>query len=301
MPSTITAFHTFQPATKARSSQVNANFSNYRGDLLPINETTATASDGTHYLGASDHYWAGAYAKFIDMGGATTTARTIFRPLSSATTGGSEILFGANTAAVLLPGSLRFKGQTSTVDPVFEIDQANTTGHFALKFGSSTIAAWDADGLQPEGIDVAKVTTSSSLVGHCVYSGLTTLAAVGSDSTTGQTLTQNRIMARGGGLIEFNIVNSRMSTAASLNNAHFIVDVYRGNTTTAMALTFSRLINLSSQNTTTGSVGGSIDLRYIDNSYSSGELIYRTMLRALAGNATSDSFSCTAAVFIKEI
>jgi len=61
MPTTITSFYTFTPDTKARSTEVNTNFNNYRGSILPVNTDTQTASDNTHDLGVSDHRWANAY------------------------------------------------------------------------------------------------------------------------------------------------------------------------------------------------------------------------------------------------
>ena len=79
MPSTITTYYTFQPATKARSSQVNTNFSNYRGDLLPINEATATASNEVHNLGAIDHRWNTAYLNEVDLKTSTSTASLILK------------------------------------------------------------------------------------------------------------------------------------------------------------------------------------------------------------------------------
>ncbi len=99
MPSTITTYYTFQPATKARSSQVNTNFSNYRGDLLPINENTVSASNHTHYLGASDHYWAGAYLDQIDLRTSTTTATLILKGDTSNTTGAFLFQIEGSTVA----------------------------------------------------------------------------------------------------------------------------------------------------------------------------------------------------------
>ena len=55
MPDSITSYTTFIAGTKARSTLVNANFSNYRGSYLPINTDTATASDAEHDLGKTDH------------------------------------------------------------------------------------------------------------------------------------------------------------------------------------------------------------------------------------------------------
>lgn len=63
MANTITAFHTFTPNTKAKSAEVNTNFSNFRGDLVPINTDTASASNATHDLGTSDHKWRKIHAE----------------------------------------------------------------------------------------------------------------------------------------------------------------------------------------------------------------------------------------------
>lgn len=58
---TVTSFFNFQPRTKAKSSEVNTNFSNFRGFFIPINPDTQTASDNTHDLGATDHRWRRVY------------------------------------------------------------------------------------------------------------------------------------------------------------------------------------------------------------------------------------------------
>lgn len=58
---TITAFFTFVAGTRARAAQVNTNFENFRGNIIPINTDTATASHQTHDLGSSDHQWRRIY------------------------------------------------------------------------------------------------------------------------------------------------------------------------------------------------------------------------------------------------
>lgn len=72
MPNTITTYNTFAGGTKARATQVNQNFNNYRGTLLPINEDSASASTNTHDLGSADHRWKDVYANTINLRGATT-------------------------------------------------------------------------------------------------------------------------------------------------------------------------------------------------------------------------------------
>lgn len=61
MPNTIASFFSFSPATKARASEVNVNFSNFRGALIPINSDTVTASNNTHDLGSSEYVWNSIY------------------------------------------------------------------------------------------------------------------------------------------------------------------------------------------------------------------------------------------------
>lgn len=58
---TITSFFTFIAGTKAKAAEVNTNFQNFRGHLLPTNTDTTTASDITHDLGASDKRWRTLY------------------------------------------------------------------------------------------------------------------------------------------------------------------------------------------------------------------------------------------------
>jgi len=59
--STITTFYEFTPHTAIKSSYVNANFQNLRGNILPINTDSASSSNLSHDLGASDHYWKSSY------------------------------------------------------------------------------------------------------------------------------------------------------------------------------------------------------------------------------------------------
>lgn len=61
MPSTITAFTYFTSTTKALSSEVNSNFANYRGTLLPISELTATAESDSLNLGSTSYQWKDLY------------------------------------------------------------------------------------------------------------------------------------------------------------------------------------------------------------------------------------------------
>lgn len=68
MPSTatITAFYSFSAGNIIYSSQVNNNFSAFRGHLCPVDPTTGAglATSGSWDLGASDHYWRALYCQY---------------------------------------------------------------------------------------------------------------------------------------------------------------------------------------------------------------------------------------------
>ena len=76
MPTTITAYTTFTTGP-AFSSQVDANFSNHRGTLIPINTDTVSAGDLTHHLGQSDHRWDQAFVRELMLSDVTTTGLKI--------------------------------------------------------------------------------------------------------------------------------------------------------------------------------------------------------------------------------
>lgn len=123
MPSsaTITSFYTFTANTRARATQVNGNFSVFRGHLLPIDPNTATAISNTYDLGSTEYYWRTVYGKtFNVMGAATTSAATI-----AVDTATGQLVFS-------LGGTERFRistvgAATNTVSTVAVQDQAITT------------------------------------------------------------------------------------------------------------------------------------------------------------------------------
>ena len=73
MSDTITAFNEFSAGTVIRSAQVNENFNNFRGDFVPINSDSASASDNAHDLGKADHRWKICYAESIYFGPGDTS------------------------------------------------------------------------------------------------------------------------------------------------------------------------------------------------------------------------------------
>lgn len=103
MPNTITTYNTFSGGTKARATQVNQNFNNYRGTLLPINEDSASASTNTHDLGSADHRWNDVYANTINLRGATSTVDFKVVPDTSVTAGSVNLLLGGTTVGAFGP------------------------------------------------------------------------------------------------------------------------------------------------------------------------------------------------------
>lgn len=123
MPSTITTYYIFSPGTKARSSQVNNNFANHRGDLVPISETTATATHLTNNLGASDKRWLRLYADNVDFTPASSTVSLILRGDTSNTSG--AFLFQVNSVTSAQVLSTGFDG--NTISPGTTPDSAVTS------------------------------------------------------------------------------------------------------------------------------------------------------------------------------
>lgn len=93
---TITAFYTFVAGTKARSSQVNANFDNFRGHLLPIEPLTMTASNISYDLGSAEYSWRTAFLETVSIRGSTSTNASTFKGRSD-TGGGFDFLIGGST------------------------------------------------------------------------------------------------------------------------------------------------------------------------------------------------------------
>lgn len=103
MPDTITSFTEFAAGTKARAAQVNENFANYRGNLLPINALTASASHLTHNLGSTSHRFLTSYVGQVDFESSTATAAVAVKGDTSATAGALLIQIASTTVARVTP------------------------------------------------------------------------------------------------------------------------------------------------------------------------------------------------------
>ncbi len=141
MPSTITSFYTFSAGSKARSSQVNVNFSNYRGDLLPINEDTITASDSTHHLGGPDHRWNKAYVNLIDFKSSTTGAGLILVGDTTNTTGAWKFQINSVTVAEVKADGIPGSSMQNSAMQLFTTT-ITASGSWSVPAGVSNIMVW---------------------------------------------------------------------------------------------------------------------------------------------------------------
>lgn len=84
MPSTatITSFYTFIAADKARSSEVNYNFGNFRGHYFPVDPTATAGANNAYDLGSTEWRWLSGYAANLDVS-ITTTVSMVIVGLSS--------------------------------------------------------------------------------------------------------------------------------------------------------------------------------------------------------------------------
>jgi len=99
MPTTITAFNTFVASSLAASAEVNTNFSNLRGDMLPIDPSIAAADSTSSYdLGSSDYRFVNSYVNSIDLKGATTTGDSSLFISSSSTAPALNVNYGGSIA-----------------------------------------------------------------------------------------------------------------------------------------------------------------------------------------------------------
>lgn len=134
MPNTITSFPTAVAGQKARASDFNDAFSNFRGDRVPINTNTATASDNAHDLGTSEHRWKDIYAHTLRLASLTTTSDFIIVPNAGSTLGDYDFMSGTFTLAAWARGYKIFYDNT-------------TTGHLEYQISGSTICSISNSGL----------------------------------------------------------------------------------------------------------------------------------------------------------
>lgn len=195
MPETITAFYSFSSGTKARSSYVNANFTNYRGTILPIDPNTSTASNNTYNLGSSEWRWLTGYMRTLDLIGMTTTNNLTIERDNAVTAGAWAFKNGGTEFARLgsngfEASTLGVKGLTTTTHLTLAHDNSTTAGAFNIKVGTGQIGS-----VRSDGVSFKKKVTSFNLSNVSVLQ--TTRFTMGSMSVTTY-----------GGIIEISLQNN---------------------------------------------------------------------------------------------
>lgn len=147
---TITAYYTFSPSTKARASQVNANFSNYRGHLVPIDGSLAAAANNFYDLGSNEYFWRNGYIGTLYIKSSTSTGADLQITGDTTATGAMLFKVGSTTlSARILPSG--FDGTTiksGTISPAKMLSRAETTaadiGQLALS--NEIVSTWHTTG-----------------------------------------------------------------------------------------------------------------------------------------------------------
>lgn len=145
MPSTatITAFYSFTANTKARASQVNANFDLYRGHLVAIDPNTQTAVSNTYDIGSTEYRWRSGYFNGIDITSNTTTGQAL---RMTGDTSGSKAAFVFNVNGTEV-GRIAQRNQTLTAtkgglasSAVINYSSAATTVAFHIPGSTCTLS-----------------------------------------------------------------------------------------------------------------------------------------------------------------
>lgn len=129
MPSTatITSFYNFTANTKARATQVNANFDILRGHLIAIDPNTSTAATTETYdLGSTEYRWRTGYFREIDFKSNTSTGQAL-QIVGDTAAGQGAFLFNKAGAT-----HARFGGGNTFIN----LD--TTTSQFDFKIAGST-------------------------------------------------------------------------------------------------------------------------------------------------------------------
>lgn len=212
MPNTITSGYDFTGGTRARKLHFNTNFGNFRGDCLPISETSWAATNNLNNWGAADRRFDIHYLKSLDLRTSTTTAGLVVEQNQAITTGALQFKIGATTVSTVksdgfTPDSFSARGTDLTVGSVYfgstytaNVKVTDTTAlistvqiktrggpvEFFLQHGLAATASettTNYSGVAPTGILAAIILwkdlqTTTSIVGYseCRVSNVTTVA-----------------------------------------------------------------------------------------------------------------------------
>lgn len=268
MPSsaTITSFYSFSANTKARATQVNTNFSNYRGHIIAIDPNTSTAATSETYdLGSTEYRWRTGYFREVDFKSNTSTGQTL-QIVGDTAAGQGSFLFkhGGNTRA-------RIGGGNGYID----ID--TTTSQFDFKVAGSTLASFKNTGMTREGIKKSQLyTVSQATTGNMFITATLTKAFELSVTSNGHM-----------GYIGFSMVQSDNTYGLIIYNNNVLgcdysLYIYRDGTAPSN-LIVNRLYNLPGKATTTVSAQHFfITDKFFDNSITAGGHTYYVYLQASA-------------------
>lgn len=127
LTATITAMTIFVPLTTIESTKMNQNFGNFRGHMIPIEPSAASAAvTQTYDLGSFDHRWRNVYGNLAPNVVSTTGSITI-------STGMDVVLMNCTSATntASLPTAVGYYG-------LLTIKNIGTGGFTAFLDGSGT-------------------------------------------------------------------------------------------------------------------------------------------------------------------
>lgn len=185
MPSTatITTFNTFSPGTKAKSGEVNANFANYRGHLIPVETDTAASSHQEHDLGSSDHEWRTIYLTNTPIVNGVT--------MSSGGAGGGSGIESLEDKALHEHYGIYTNSKDYSLYQSFALQMPSITASLMedLQPGTTTVYGliWDTvhiDSSNPNFDYKASTTSAISGIASANVNANTTTAKAGADSVS---------------------------------------------------------------------------------------------------------------------
>lgn len=168
MPNTISSYVSFVSGTKAKAEEINSNFSNHRGDLLPIKENSVGAQDDAYSLGNGDYRWNSAYFRTWQFKSTSTYAA-----LSNA------YQDTAGNLVFNLPSTKEYQFKINSID-YFKMTDSGTSSQFIkTRFASETGGSVVMTGA---------TTTFSGFTVPCTldYTGSTYMATINPDTSFSQ-------------------------------------------------------------------------------------------------------------------
>lgn len=137
--STITAFYSFTANSRARASQVNANFSIFRGHILPVDPNTQTAVNNTYDLGSTEYRWRTGYFKTLDFDRSGANTITVS---ADANTSAAELVFsmgGVEKARINTNGLFSPLAEAGTISAsAGRLALGNTIGFSTISLNTSS-------------------------------------------------------------------------------------------------------------------------------------------------------------------